>query len=129
MRLSASIAHRLGAVLGGLILLIVAMVVLAWSQMAAMQHQEQQITDNWLPSVELVNQLNTNTRASRASDATTDAKLESRDTRSPNCLNSANCSEVKAPSTLCWSAESPARYPFSALAVARAPATGVETPR
>ena len=65
MRLSASIAHRLGAVLGGLILLIVAMVVLAWSQMAAMQHQEQQITDNWLPSVELVNQLNTNTSDQR----------------------------------------------------------------
>ena len=60
MRPSASIAHRLGAVLGGLLLLIVAMAALAWSQMNAMQGKEAEITDNWLPSVELVNQLNTN---------------------------------------------------------------------
>ncbi|WP_286747974.1 methyl-accepting chemotaxis protein, partial [Aquabacterium sp. UBA2148] len=60
MRSSASIAHRLGAVLGGLLLLIVAMVALAWSQMGAMRGSEKEIIDNWLPSVELVNQLNTN---------------------------------------------------------------------
>ncbi len=60
MNLSASIAHRLGAVLGGLLLIIVSMVVLAWTQMSAMQRTESEIIDNWLPSVELVNELNTN---------------------------------------------------------------------
>ncbi len=65
MRLSASIAHRLGAVLGGLLLIIVSMVVLAWTQMSAMQDKEREIVDNWLPSVELINQLNTNSSDQR----------------------------------------------------------------
>ena len=65
MRLSASIVHRLGAVLGGLLLIIVSMVVLAWTQMSAMQGKEREIIDNWLPSVELINQLNTNSSDQR----------------------------------------------------------------
>ena len=65
MRLSASIAHRLGAVLGGLLLIIVSMVALAWSQMGSMHSTEREIVDNWLPSVELVNELNTNTSDQR----------------------------------------------------------------
>ena len=65
MRLSASIAHRLGAVLGGLLLLILAMALLAWQQMGRMAKEEAEIVDNWLPSVEVVNQINTNTSDQR----------------------------------------------------------------
>ena len=65
MRLSASIAHRLGAVLGGLLLLIVAMALLAWSQMGRMADKQGDIVENWLPSVEVVNQINTNTSDQR----------------------------------------------------------------
>lgn len=65
MRFSASIAHRLGAVLGGLLLIIVSMVALAWSQMGSMHSTEREIVDNWLPSVEVVNALNTNTSDQR----------------------------------------------------------------
>ena len=65
MRLSASIAHRLGAVLGGLLVLIVVMALLAWQQMGRMADKQDDIVDNWLPSVEVVNQINTNTSDQR----------------------------------------------------------------
>lgn len=65
MRLSASIAHRLGAVLGGLLLLILAMALLAWQQMGRMADKQGEVVDNWLPSVEVVNQINTNTSDQR----------------------------------------------------------------
>ena len=65
MRLSASIANRLRAVLGALLLIIVSMAVLGWVEMSSMRDKEAEIIDNWLPSVEVLNQLNTNTSDQR----------------------------------------------------------------
>ena len=51
------ISTRLMAVMGGLTALLVAVVVLAISQMQAMRHDTTAITTNWLPTVGLVGDL------------------------------------------------------------------------
>jgi methyl-accepting chemotaxis protein len=56
-----TIATRLKATLGLLALMLAALGVLALIQMGSMRTSRAAITDNWLPSVERVNAMNTNT--------------------------------------------------------------------
>ena len=51
------ISTRLTAVMGGLTALLVAVVVLALTQMQAMRNDTIAITSNWLPSVGLIGDL------------------------------------------------------------------------
>ncbi len=53
------ISTRLAGTFAILVAVLLAVVAVAWSQLAAMGAQTHEITENWLPSVELVNQLDT----------------------------------------------------------------------
>ncbi|HEY9106413.1 MAG TPA: methyl-accepting chemotaxis protein [Roseateles sp.] len=55
------IGQRLAAVMGLMLALLMLMSALAILEMSRMQAQTRDITTNWLPSVALVNQINTNT--------------------------------------------------------------------
>lgn len=55
------ISTRLTATLALLVAIIVGLCSLAWFQMGSMRASTQEITANWLPSVKLVNAMNTNT--------------------------------------------------------------------
>ncbi len=55
------VSTRLGGVLGALLLVIVAVVAFALWQMKIMRASTVEIATNWLPSVEVVNQMNTDT--------------------------------------------------------------------
>ncbi len=53
------ISTRLAGTFAVLVAVLLAVVIAAWSQLAAMGAQTREITSDWLPSVELVNQLDT----------------------------------------------------------------------
>ena len=59
------ISTRLAGTFAALVAVLLAVVIAAWSQLAAMGTQTREITDNWLPSVELVNQIETDTAKAR----------------------------------------------------------------
>ncbi|CAN7607463.1 methyl-accepting chemotaxis protein [Acidovorax sp. LjRoot66] len=59
------ISTRLAGTFAVLVAVLLAVVIAAWSQLAAMGTQTREITDNWLPSVELVNQIETDTAKAR----------------------------------------------------------------
>ena len=59
------ISTRLAGAFGILLMVLLAVVGASWWQLAAMGASTQQITGNWLPSVELVNQINTGTSDAR----------------------------------------------------------------
>ncbi len=59
------ISTRLAGMFAVLIAALLAVVAVAWSQLAAVGAQTSEITDNWLPSVELVNQLDTDIAKAR----------------------------------------------------------------
>jgi methyl-accepting chemotaxis protein len=59
--LNLSVATRLTIAFGMLVALLMAVAGLAWMQMATMRGVTHEITENWLPSVAHVNQMNTAT--------------------------------------------------------------------
>ena len=78
------IGPRLAAVMGVMLALLMLMSALAMLQMVRMRSQTQDITANWLPSVALVNQINTNTSDYRIAEighvlATEDAAMAAKD--------------------------------------------------
>jgi methyl-accepting chemotaxis protein len=78
------IGPRLAAVMGVMLALLMLMSALAMLQMMNMRSQTQDITSNWLPSVALVNQINTNTSDYRVAEighvlATEDAAMAAKD--------------------------------------------------
>ncbi len=78
------IGPRLAAVMGVMLALLMLMSALAMLQMKRMQEQTHDITSNWLPSVALVNQLNTNCADYRVAEighvlATDDADMAAKD--------------------------------------------------
>jgi methyl-accepting chemotaxis protein len=78
------IGQRLAAVMGLMLALLMLMSALAILEMSRMQAQTRDITTNWLPSVALVNQINTNTSDYRIAEtghvlATEDADMAVKD--------------------------------------------------
>ena len=78
------IGPRLAAAMGAMLALLMLMSALAMQQMMSMQRETRQITSNWLPSVSLVNQMNTNTSDYRVAEighvlATEDAAMAVKD--------------------------------------------------
>ena len=51
------ISTRLAGTFAALVAVLLAVVIAAWSQLAAMGTQTREITENWLPSVEFINQI------------------------------------------------------------------------
>ena len=64
------ISTRLAAAFGALTALLLAVIATAAYQMGNMNGSTEEITKNWLPSVELVNQMNTNTSDVRITELT-----------------------------------------------------------
>ena len=64
--LNDKISHRLAGVLGLLLLTTLAIVGMALWQMGVMRTLSADVSNNWLPSVAIVNQLNTSTADFRA---------------------------------------------------------------
>jgi methyl-accepting chemotaxis protein len=58
LHLNNKISHRLAGVLGLLLLTMMAIVGMSLWQMSAMRTLGAEVTDNWLPSVEKINQMN-----------------------------------------------------------------------
>ncbi|MFG6456541.1 methyl-accepting chemotaxis protein [Roseateles sp. BYS96W] len=87
------IGPRLAAVMGVMLALLMLMSALAVLQMKRMQEQTHDITSNWLPSVALVNQLNTNCSDYRVAEighvlATEDADMAVKDKQMANIMAS-----------------------------------------
>ncbi|MEX8494032.1 methyl-accepting chemotaxis protein [Sphaerotilus sp.] len=66
--LNNKIAHRLGGVLGLLLLTMLAIVGMALWQMGVMRTLGADVSNNWLPSVETVNQMSTSTSDFRVAE-------------------------------------------------------------